>query len=68
MRVPVESVRPNAPAEAALDQLQDPRVSALCVTDGEGALIGLLTRQALAEVMMIKTARPEWRLRRAGSA
>ena len=58
MRVPVQSVRPNAPAEAALDQLQDPSVSALCVTDGEGVLIGVLTRQAFAEVTMIKTARP----------
>ena len=31
------------------------------VVDGEGRLIGLLTRQSLAEIMMIREMRPDWR-------
>ncbi len=34
------------------------------VVDGEGRLVGLLTRQSLAEIMMIREARPDWRFRR----
>jgi Zn-dependent protease len=31
------------------------------VVDAEGRLVGLLTRQSLAEIMMIRDARPDWR-------
>lgn len=31
------------------------------VVDAEGRLVGLLTRQSLAEIMMIREARPDWR-------
>jgi hypothetical protein len=34
------------------------------VTDADGAIIGLLTRQALVEAMMIRAARPDWRFER----
>ncbi len=34
------------------------------VVDVEGRLLGLLTRQSLAEIMMIRDARPDWRFRR----
>lgn len=34
------------------------------VVDDEGRLLGLLTRQSLAEIMMIREARPDWRFRR----
>jgi len=34
------------------------------VTDSEGVLVGLLTRQNLAEMMIIKTMRPDWRFHR----
>jgi stage IV sporulation protein FB len=64
MRAPVETVRSASPLEDVLDRLQGPRAAALAVTDSEGILVGLLTRQNLAEVMMIKTLRPDWRLRR----
>ena len=37
---------------------------ALAVTDSEGVLVGLLTRQNLAEMMIIKTMRPDWRFNR----
>ncbi len=48
-----------ASLDTALDQLgAAPAVGAL---DAEGRLVGLVTRQSVAEVMMIKDARPEWR-------
>jgi stage IV sporulation protein FB len=34
------------------------------VLDAEGRLVGMLTRQSLGEIMMIREARPEWRLPR----
>ena len=34
------------------------------VVDAEGRLVGLLTRQSLAEIMMIRDARPDWRFSR----
>jgi stage IV sporulation protein FB len=60
----VESVRPAAPVQSLFERLQDPKSPALYVTDADGAIIGLLTRQALAEVMMIRAARPDWRFER----
>ena len=35
---------------------------ALFVTNSDGAIVGIVTGQTLAEVMMIKSARPDWRL------
>jgi stage IV sporulation protein FB len=34
------------------------------VVDAEGRLVGLLTRQSLAEIMMIRDMRPDWRFSR----
>jgi stage IV sporulation protein FB len=38
------------------------------VIDPEGVLVGLLTRQNLAEIMMIKAMRPDWRFDRGRDA
>jgi Zn-dependent protease len=64
MRSGVESVRAAAPVEVLFERLQDPKGVALYVTDAAGKIIGLLTRQALGEVMMIRAARPDWRFDR----
>ena len=64
MRAPVETVRRATPLKAVLDRLHGPRATALAVTDPDGILIGLLTRQNLAEMMIIKTMRPDWRFDR----
>ncbi len=64
MRSDVQSVRPATPVESLFERLQDPRSAALTVTDADGAIVGLLTRQALAEVTMIRAARPDWRFDR----
>ena len=64
MRAPVETVRSTTPLEAVLDRLHGPQAAALAVTNSEGVLVGLLTRQNLAEMMIIKTMRPDWRFDR----
>jgi predicted transcriptional regulator len=64
MRAPVETVRSTAPLESVLDRLHGPQAVALAVTDSEGILVGLLTRQNLGEMMIIKTIRPDWRFDR----
>ena len=64
MRSGVESVRPSTPVDTLFERLQDRSAAALCVTDADGKIIGLLTRQALGEVMMIRAARPDWRFDR----
>jgi Zn-dependent protease/CBS domain-containing protein len=66
MRSDVESVRAAAPVESLFERLQDPKAAALYVTDAAGKIVGLLTRQALGEVMMIRAARPDWRFDREG--
>jgi CBS domain-containing protein len=55
MRVPVTAMSVDTPLESALDTLHREGASALCVTDRDGVLAGLLTRQNLAEIMMIKS-------------
>jgi Zn-dependent protease len=64
MRSGVDSVRPATPVESVFDRLQGPGLAALYVTDADGRIVGLLTRQTLGEVMMIRAARPDWRFDR----
>ena len=61
MRAPIETVRS---ATQLTDRLHGPRAAALAVTDPDGILVGLLTRQNLAEMMIIKSMRPDWRFGR----
>jgi Zn-dependent protease/CBS domain-containing protein len=63
MRAPIDSVRSEMAVQAALERLQTPS-AALCVTDPDGKLVGLLTRQNIADMMMIKAVRPDWRFGR----
>jgi Zn-dependent protease len=64
MRSGVDSVRPATPVESVFERLQGRGAAALYVTDADGRIVGLLTRQALGEVMMIRAARPDWRFDR----
>jgi hypothetical protein len=58
MRAGVDSVRPSAPVESVFERLQGRGAAALHVTDPDGKIIGLLTRQTVGEVMMIRAAGP----------
>jgi len=60
------TIRDHETVGAALQHLNagDP----VGVVDAEGRLVGLLTRQSLAEVMMIREMRPDWRFGRDAAA
>lgn len=68
MRAPVETLRAATPLESVIDRVYQQDRAGPCVVDRDGVLIGLLTRHNLAEVMMIKTLRPDWRFQRASRA
>ena len=65
MRAPIETMRAEAPLDATVDAFLQQAAPAACVVDHDGALVGLLGRQNLAEMMMIKSMRPDWRFERA---
>ena len=65
MRAPIETLRAEAPLEATVDTFLQQAAPAVCVVDRDGVLVGLLGRQNLAELMMIKSMRPDWRFARA---
>ncbi len=64
MRAPIETLRATTPLEAAIDRFYQQDVSGLCVVDRDGVLVGVLTRQNLGEMMMIRSMRPDWRFER----
>ncbi len=59
MRQEPETIGVGDSIDAALPRLTGGE--AVGVIDADGRLLGLLTRQSLAEIMMIKEARPDWR-------
>jgi CBS domain-containing protein len=61
---------PTAPRNAPLDKTIETfaNTAAMGVLDEDGVLIGLLTRQSVAEVILIANLRPDWRLARRGAA
>jgi stage IV sporulation protein FB len=61
-RKDVATIGSHETVDAALPDLNagDP----VGVLDPDGRLVGLLTRQSLAEIMMIRDARPDWRFTR----
>lgn len=65
-RLAPPTIREHETVGAALQHLNagDP----VGVVDAEGRLVGLLTRQSLAEVMMIREMRPDWRFGRDAAA
>lgn len=56
------TIEADATLDKALEMLS--ANSAIGVLGRDGALLGLVTRQSLAEVMLIKTARRDWRFSR----
>jgi Zn-dependent protease/CBS domain-containing protein len=59
-QAPAETIRAHAPAQAALERLQSAEISALCVVDSAGTLVGVLPRHALAETMLVRAAPAAW--------
>ncbi len=65
MRAPIETLRAEAPLDATVDRFLQQGAPADCVVDRDGVLVGVLGRQNLAEMMMIKSVRPDWLFNRA---
>jgi Zn-dependent protease/predicted transcriptional regulator len=68
MRAPIGTLRAEAPLDATVDQFLQQEAPAVCVVDRDGVLVGVLGRQNLAEMMMIKAMRPDWRFERPRAA
>ncbi len=65
LRAPAQTLAANMPLEDALGVLSAANAPALSVVDTDGRLMGLLSRENISEMMMIKTMQPEWRFDRA---
>ena len=64
VQMPVPTVRLAQPLAEAMQQMRSSGSPAISVIDAEGSLVGLLTNETIAEMMLIKTAQPEWRFAR----
>ncbi|MGE3246655.1 MAG: site-2 protease family protein [Beijerinckiaceae bacterium] len=62
---PAPSMRPGDPLAKGLEQLNQSGAAAMVVTGADGTALGMLTRQNISEMMMIRAVKPEWRFRRA---
>jgi CBS domain-containing protein len=60
------SVRRRDKLDLGVREMNRLNASAISVVDEDGAIVGLLTMQNVAEMLMIRSAQPEWRFRRAG--
>ena len=60
----IATIGPSETLDKALDKLN--QYAAIGVVGADGAFMGLITPQSLAEVMLIKAARPDWRFSRRG--
>jgi Zn-dependent protease/predicted transcriptional regulator len=56
----------RAPLDRTIEKFMN--ASAMGVLDEDGGLVGLLTRQSIAEIVLIANLRPDWRLARRGAA
>ena len=54
----------DAPLDKTIESFGE--AAAIGVLGEDGALVGLLTRQSLAEIVLIANLRPDWRLARRG--
>ncbi|MBX9741732.1 MAG: site-2 protease family protein [Beijerinckiaceae bacterium] len=63
-RSPFEGVRATAPLEGALEDMRTSGARAISVVDASGELVGMLTPQNIAEMLLVKQARPDWRFGR----
>jgi len=55
------------PFDAAVALLNRSKAPALLVLNGQRQLVGILTPENIGEMMMVRSARPDWRFRRARS-
>lgn len=59
-----QPLRPEMPLPEAFASMRQRGDRAEVVTDAEGRVLGLLTAENVAEMMMVESARPGWRFKR----
>lgn len=64
----VPEISARAPLETALQTLNSTKAAAVLVLDDDGRLVGLLTPENVGEMMLVRSARPDWRFRGARPA
>ena len=60
VRAPIPTVRSTQDLAEGLTHLAGVATPAISVVNEDGILVGMLTRENVAEMMMIKTAQPDW--------
>lgn len=60
MRSPLTTVRSSQALDKALAELSASGSPAISVVDADGVLVGMLTRENIGEMMMIKAVQPDW--------
>lgn len=64
VHAPAPTLRAQVHADRALDVMQEAYTNAVSIVDVDGRLLGIVTRESIADVMLIKTLRPDWPLGR----
>jgi Zn-dependent protease/CBS domain-containing protein len=67
LQAPAPSVRRSDKLDVALNEMNRTRTPAISVVDEAGVVVGLLTMQNIAEMMMVRAAQPDWKFRRSGA-
>ena len=67
LQAPAPSVRRSDKLDVALKEMNRTRAPAISVVDEAGVVVGLLTMQNIAEMMMVRAAQPDWKFRRSAA-
>ena len=67
LQAPAASVRRRDKLDFALKEMNRIGAPAISVVDEAGVVVGLLTMQNLAEMMMVRAAQPDWKFRRSAA-
>ncbi len=61
VQAPVPSIRVFDRLDDGLREMNRLGAPAICVVDAEGSIVGMLTMQNIAEMMMVRAANPDWK-------
>ena len=67
LQAPAASVRRRDKLDFALKDMNRIGAPAISVVDEAGVVVGLLTMQNIAEMMMVRAAQPDWKFRRSAA-
>jgi Zn-dependent protease/CBS domain-containing protein len=67
LQAPAASVRRRDKLDFALKEMNRVGAPAISVVDEAGVVVGILTMQNIAEMMMVRAAQPDWKFRRSAA-